>query len=61
MSEPDENTLDRNRRELIRSEAAKAADRPLIEMVDGMLGRLHNELVENNWSRRIRQAWQDGQ
>lgn len=57
----DDDTLTRSELELAKSQASRAADRPLFDRVDDMLAALRRERQTNHWADRVREAWREGQ
>lgn len=56
---PDD-TIGRSELELIKSEAARAADIPLIDKVSNMVEYMRTQREENHWVNRSREAFRSG-
>lgn len=56
----DDDTLTKSELELAKSQASRAADKPLLEKVDDMLAALRQERRTNHWADRVKQAWEEG-
>lgn len=50
--------LDEARRSLNESQAAAAADAPLLELADRVILDMRQERMTNNWARRVQVAFQ---
>ncbi|MCU1617802.1 MAG: hypothetical protein JWO98_5342 [Frankiales bacterium] len=55
----DDDTLTKSELEVIRSQAARAADVPLLDKVAGIIATLRAERTTNHWVAKSRQAFRD--
>jgi hypothetical protein len=57
---PEDDTLTKSEIELAKSQASADSDQGILAYADRVMAALREERRENHWSRRVKEAWQEG-